>query len=128
MPLGVTVTVGIMVRLFTPRWWGVIQPMNPVERYIDDPVYPPSCPTAVTVNSSQSPTASGEIVDQAALSRQAQAARAARKARVREGLGGQDGWQERKDRRAERRAAKEARRIMMARRQAAIAAFTQEEV
>jgi hypothetical protein len=130
MPLGVTVTVGVMVRLFTPRWWSVIQPRNPIDRYVGDPVYPPSRPTAVTVNSSQGSMASGTIwPEEERRTHEARVvgARRARKARVREEQRSR-WWADVMDARAERRAAKEARRIMMARRQAAIAAFTQEEV
>jgi hypothetical protein len=69
----------------------------------------------------------GEIVDSASCSHEAQAARVARKAARREEMGSGNSRRQ-IEARQERRAAKEARRIMMARRQALVAAFTKGEV
>ena len=130
MPLGIVVTVGVMVLLFKPRWLADIHPLNPVERYAGDAVYPPSKLTARTVNSSQGSMASGTIwPEEERRTHEARVvgARRARKARVREEQRSR-WWADIMDARAERRAAKEARRIMMARRQQIMAAFTEEEM
>jgi len=110
--MGMVITVGVMVLLFKPRWLDNIHPLNPAQRGINDLVYPLSQLTTYTVNSSQRSMVAGSIVDGPTLSRQAQAAREARKAQTRKSMGEQDDWQER-NWRAERRAAKEERRIMM---------------
>lgn len=144
--MGVTVTVGLMVLLFKPKWLDDIQPQNPANRFAGDPVYPPSRLTANVVTPASLALRStgseewhgwafccGEIVDSASRSHEAQAARCARKAARREEMGSRwhrtdpNGYASR-NAKAERRAAKEARRIMMARRQQIIAAFTAEEM
>ena len=130
--MGATVTVGTMVLLFVPRWLENIRPINPANRWAGQPVYPRSILTAVTVDSGKGPTASGTIVvpptREELLAHEAAAvgARRARKeARARE-MSGPRAWS-RADARTERAAAKEARRIMMARRAACLAAFAKEE-
>lgn len=126
--MGVTVTVGLMVLLFKPKWLDDIQPQNPANRFAGDPVYPPSRLTAKVVASDRWSAAHGTIVprdEQLAHQAKVEGARRARKeARAREVAGRAD----RMDAKAERRAAKDARRIMMARRQQIIAAFTAEEM
>ena len=134
MPLGVTVTVGIMALLFKPRWLADIQPRNPVERYAGDPVYPQSRTTAIVIASRDGRTeASGEIdvppSREELLAHEARvvgARRARKAARAVEQRG--RWWAEVMDARAERRAAKEARRIMMDNRRRIRAAFAQEDM
>jgi hypothetical protein len=124
--------------LFVPSWLDNIQPVNPVDMiaYAGAPVYPPSrltahiiTPASLALQSTGSEEwhgyafCSGEIVDSASRSREAQAARAARKtARAAE-----MGRVNRMDARAERRAAREARRIMMDIRRRLTDAFTMTE-
>jgi hypothetical protein len=100
---GVAVTVGGDRHLFVPRWFGWAL-------------------SARTVNSGQVAAAHGTIVpkaEQLERQRSIEAARAERKAAARLDHGGRD----RAIAKAERRAAKEARRIMMERRAQCIAAF-----
>ncbi len=134
MPLGVTVTVGIMALLFKPRWLDRIQPRNPVERYAGDPVYPPSRITAIVIDSRDGRTAaSGTIAvpmpreEQLAYQARVVGARRARKA-VRAEEQRSRWWADVMDTRAERRAAREARRIMMDNRRRIRAAFAEEEM
>ena len=124
--MALVVTVGIMALLFKPRWLDNIQPKNPVARYAGDVVYPPSRLTAKVVTSDEQNEASGTIVTRD-HQRSIEAARCARKARMREVQYAGRTMADRMDAKAERRAAKEARRIMMARRQQIMAAFTVEE-
>jgi hypothetical protein len=101
--VGVAVTVGGDRHLFVPRWFGWAL-------------------SARTVNSGQVAAAHGTIVpkaEQLERQRSIEAARAERKAAARLDHGGRD----RAIAKAERRAAKEARRIMMERRAQCIAAF-----
>lgn len=124
--MGMVITVGLMALLFKPRWLDNIQPKNPVARYAGDVVYPPSRLTAKVVTSDEQNEASGMIVTKD-HQRSIEAARAARKARRREALTRGKGWAAYMDAKTQRRADKEARRIMMARRQQIVAAFTAEE-
>ena len=51
--------------LFVPRWLGNIQPVNPVMMCVSESpyqVYPPSCLTAKTVNSTTCEAVTGTIV------------------------------------------------------------------
>jgi hypothetical protein len=114
--------------IFRPSWLDNIQPLNPIERSIDDPVYPPSKLTAHTVNSSQGSMVSGLILDAPTRSREAQAARKARKAHRRAEMSDNRNKVDRMIVKAERRAAKEARRIMMDNRRLLRDLFTKEEV
>jgi hypothetical protein len=114
--------------IFRPSWLDNIQPLNPIERSIDDPVYPPSKLTAHTVNSSQGSMVSGLILDAPTRSREAQAARKARKAHGRAEMSDNRNKVDRMIVKAERRAAKEARRIMMDNRRLLRDLFTKEEV
>lgn len=118
--------------LFVPNWLDNIQPLNPVIREAGDPVYPASRMTTKVISSSQRPTAGGTIIpreerrrQQLATQAKREGARRARKERkqAKQAENSQRARMDRMDRRAERRAAKEERRIMMERRQAAIAAF-----
>jgi len=125
--MGATVTVRATVLMFVPQWLKDIKPLNPVMWIAGDPIYQPSRLTARVVTSAMAPTASGEIVipptrEEATLDYQASvvgARRARKEAHAREMIGRMD----RMDAKVERQIAKEARRIMMARRQQIIAAF-----
>ena len=110
--------------LFVPPWLTLIQPRNPVDRCAQDPVYPPSKLTVRMVTSDMGSSVSGTI-DPLAHETRVVGARRARKERAREEhYAAVASWlADRMDTRAERRAAKEERRIMMARRQEAMAAF-----
>lgn len=113
------IMVGIMLLVFRPRWLDDIQPVVPSRfRLYEGTVYPPSKLTAKTLNSSQASCFHGEII-----SGDRDRSREARKAHTREAQG--DGRKQiaMVEERTERRAAKEAKRIMEKRRQAARAAF-----
>ena len=135
MPLGITVTVGVMALLFKPRWLADIQPRNPVERYAGDPVYPQSRTTAIVIASRDGRTeASGEIdvppSREELLAHEARVvgARRARKAAAHARQYAGRNWMAHLDAKAERRAAKEARRIMMDNRRRIRAAFAREDM
>lgn len=105
--VGVAVTVGGDRHLFVPRWFGW-------------------APSARTVNSGQVAVAHGTIVpkaDQLERQRSIEAARAERKADMRRRQYAGRAMVDRMDAKAERRAAREAKRIMMERRAQCIAAF-----
>lgn len=128
--------------VFRPDWLEMIQPVVP-ERYIKTPadiVYPPSIPSravitpaALALRATSSEQwygygfCTGEILDQAGMSHKAQQNRQERKAARREELS-RMGSNARRSAKAERQAAKEARRVMMARREACRAAFAKEEI
>lgn len=127
-----------------PTWLADIHPIRPAEfiAYPGEPVYPPSRLTAHIITPASLAMLSagrlewhgwafvaGEIVDSASRSREAQAARAARKAARREEhyAAAARRLADRMDAGAGRRAARSARRIMMLNRRRYIAAFGKEE-
>ena len=142
--VGVAVTVGGDRHLFVPRFLDAIRPTVP-GYWLKAPLdqwYPHSdvtrraiTPASLALRSTGSEEwhgwacCSGEIVDQAGQSRAAAEGRKARKAARRAELGRRwkrtdpNGYASR-NAKAERRAAREARRIMMERRAQCIAAFS----
>lgn len=127
---GISITVGHMMLLFVPSWLDDIHPV--VKGGISYPgvkIYPPSRLRARTVNSSQGATASGVIEDPIAMEKVKAARHRAKKAakRAEHYRRATELEYDRMDYRSERRARKEAKRIMNRRRADAMAAFMDEK-
>jgi hypothetical protein len=120
--------------LFVPRWLGRVNAFAAsvlTARVVASGAYNRETPDGRVRLVFGQGSASGTIVPKAdqlaAQARVEGALRARKEARTEEQYAGRN-WAAHMDRRAERRAAKEARRIMNERRAACVAAFTKEEI